>query len=128
MSGLSGPEPAKKKTACGVAEHVALPLSMQDNGRQEKRAKGFEPSTSSLGSYPLPNPSVDITALTPKPSAACTNACTSEGENTNAEPNDSGLATVADAWPTLPEVIRQAILKLLRNMEADDEHAVNKRS
>jgi hypothetical protein len=26
------------------------PLSILDNGRQEKRAKGFEPSTSSLGS------------------------------------------------------------------------------
>ncbi len=36
--------------ATGIAVNDLRPLSTQDNGRQEKRAKGFEPSTSSLGS------------------------------------------------------------------------------
>ena len=50
-----------------------------------KRETGIEPATTSLGSYNDTVVSDDSKALTPTPSAACTTACTSEGENANAD-------------------------------------------
>ena len=47
-------------------------------------------------------------------SVACTNACTSEGENANAGPIDAYLSKVIAAWPTLPEPIKAGILAMVR--------------
>jgi len=52
--------------------------------------------------------------LTPTLSDACTNACTSEGENANAGPIDVDLAKVIEAWPTLQDPIKAGISAMIR--------------
>ena len=52
---------------------------------------GIEPATSWLQTRESPVTSADSKALTPTPSAACTSACTSEGENANADALDTAL-------------------------------------
>ena len=49
--------------------------------------KGLEPSASSVTGNGAPVVSESATTVAPTPSAACTNACTSEGENHNADPH-----------------------------------------
>ena len=65
------------------------PLTILVYGLQKERETGLEPATSSLGSYNVPDASLDNKALTSTPSAACTSACTSEGENANADALDA---------------------------------------
>ncbi len=75
--------------------------------------KGVEPSTSALRTQEQSVPSDGGKGLAPTTSAACTTACTSEDESTNAEPIDHDLQAIMDAWPTLPAPIKVGILALV---------------
>jgi hypothetical protein len=73
------------------------PLTSTVNGLHQERETGLEPATSSLGSYNAPVASDSNKGLTATPSDACTTACTSEGENANAD------ALEASSPATLPQ-------------------------
>jgi len=85
-----------------------------------ERAKGFEPSTFSLGSCATPDVSIADTPLTTGDAAACTSACTSEAENAHETPADAqghGQGEgIAQGAATPLESLAQAIA----NLSADD--------
>ena len=76
------------------------PLPIGDNGRHRERAKGLEPSTSSLGSNGPAVVSDATKRLTPMPPAACTNACTSEPKTAHAELLESLAAALRGSFST----------------------------
>jgi hypothetical protein len=72
---------------------------------------GLEPVTPSLSSKGASIASVDIKALTAPLSGACTAACTSD---TDLEQITVELQAVVDAWPSLPESTKAAILAIIQ--------------
>ncbi len=76
-----------------IAVKRKQPQSSGDHGCQKERAKGLEPSTSSLGSGGLRDLSDANKGLTSSDPAACTAACTSGSENANGGPVDGGSET-----------------------------------
>jgi hypothetical protein len=72
---------------------------------------GLEPVTPSLSSKGTSNASVAIKELMTTPSCACTAACTSD---TDLEQFAAELQAVVDAWPSLSEATKQAILALIQ--------------
>ena len=75
--------------------------------------KGVEPSTSALRTQEQSVASDGDKGVTSSLSAACTNACTSEAENANAETIAPDLQAIIEAWPTLPESIKAGFLALV---------------
>ena len=72
------------------------------------RRRGLEPLTCTLRMQRHPDVSVASKGLTPTPSVACTNACTSKPENANAYPpeaghKDQGEGTAAGTLDVDPE-------------------------
>jgi len=76
-------------------------IAGKPKGRLE-RAKGFEPSTSSLGSSEHPDVTIDNKGLTTPLPPACTTACTSNPENPHESPPEgTPAALTADALAAL---------------------------
>jgi hypothetical protein len=93
-----------------------LPVSAMNRKTLQPGAMGdtgLEPVTPSLSSNGASIASENIAGLATTLSAACTNACTSEGENANAEPIAPDLQVIIDAWPTLPGPIRAGVVALV---------------
>jgi hypothetical protein len=72
------PGPPERRPLNSKAKPIATPCKARE------RQKGFESSTFGLGSNRPHYASIDSKTLTPTLPAACTAACTSEAETTNA--------------------------------------------
>jgi hypothetical protein len=101
------------------------PLSVADDGWRKKRAKGLEPSTSSLGSNTPPIISGNQQEVALSTSAVCTPVCTSEGELAHSEA-EATTATVASleglvaALLQLPADERASLIELISRQETTD--------
>jgi hypothetical protein len=97
------------------------------NGPGEVERKGVEPSTSALRTQPLRDVSYSAEGVATSDPAACTAACTGNAISANdnagsTAQNDLDLEAVVEAWPALPDSLRQAIVTLVKAARIAGQH------
>ena len=109
---VSGPSGGHRAPKAQKAESHAYSAENRPFGLVETR--GFEPPTSRVRFKRPPVLSDTLSVLTSSPPESCTESCTSQTGTNPSLPSD--LATLVQAWNTLPGTARARILGIIEGV------------